>query len=416
MDTLRIKHCFCLAFSLVCWLSSCNLSRPGQLDWLLEKKFWDAKIKLYDINEDQYFDLVLSGYQSVKRQEKDGQPISDSVIALDGKTKEVIWSFHTKDHISSYPAIYKNRVYFGSSDGAIYALNVKNGNLDWLYRTQGEVHGTPTAGYGKIFIGSRDKKLYAINANTGAPEWTFSTREPIDGSGALSNRKLFIGGFDRHFYALNVDDGSIVWKFRAGGYFDRSAPTIKGSSVFVGNWDRNIYALHTETGKLKWAFPTKGYIEESSPVVYKDRIYVGSNDNHLYAIDRKTGQPYWPKPFSAKDAIYSTPAVTDQAIFFGSRDGSVYSLSHKGKIRWRMDTGFKIRSSPALANDHVYIGTQGFNLLAIHDPKMGTIHWGMFGGTETNRQSSYQAKKLGLKLTESGKWWIPWQKWLNETF
>ena len=70
--------------------------------------------------------------------------------------------------------------------------------------------------------------------------------------------------------------------------------------------------------------------------------------------------------FETADIIRSSPALTDTAIFIGSDDGHLYALdATTGSKLWDINTGDKITSSPAVNGTTVYIGSHDGNLYAI---------------------------------------------------
>ena len=82
---------------------------------------------------------------------------------------------------------------------------------------------------------------------------------------------------------------------------------------------KGIYQL-TE---LKWKFKTKGRVF-SSPAIADGVVYFGSVDGNLYAVDIKTGQEKW--KFKTEDWVNSSPAIADGVVYFGSYDGNLYAV------------------------------------------------------------------------------------------
>jgi outer membrane protein assembly factor BamB len=77
------------------------------------------------------------------------------------------------------------------------------------------------------------------------------------------------------------------------------------------------------------------------------------------------------------DEVSGSPAVSGGGIiYFGSVDGTVYSLSSTGRLRWSYATGDSIDgASPALsANNTVYIGSNDGYLYALNGAT-GTLLW-----------------------------------------
>ena len=79
----------------------------------------------------------------------------------------------------------------------------------------------------------------------------------------------------------------------------------------------------TQTGLAEWQFKTWAFVY-SSPAVADGVVYFGSHDGHLYAVDTQTGQAKW--KFKTGGAVYSSPAVADGVVYFGSNDGHLYAV------------------------------------------------------------------------------------------
>jgi len=57
------------------------------------------------------------------------------------------------------------------------------------------------------------------------------------------------------------------------------------------------------------------------------------------------------------------------AILFGSQDDRLYCLEPDGKLRWSVELGGDVDSSPILAADGtIYVGTDDKKLYALHAP------------------------------------------------
>ncbi len=111
----------------------------------------------------------------------------------------------------------------------------------------------------------------------------------------------------------------------------------------------------------------------SSPAVVNGIVYFGSLDNNLYAIDAVTGREKW--RFGTRGAVYSSPSVVNGIVYFGSLDNNLYAIDAvTGKELWRYTTWRKVYSSPVVSNGVVYIGSDDGNLYAI-DAVTGKNQW-----------------------------------------
>ena len=78
----------------------------------------------------------------------------------------------------------------------------------------------------------------------------------------------------------------------------------------------------------------------------------------------RSGREAW--RFETGDQVNTSPAVYENAVYFGSVDGCVYSLeAASGRLRWKFRSGGPITSSPVVANGIVYIGSTDHHLYAL---------------------------------------------------
>ena len=100
---------------------------------------------------------------------------------------------------------------------------------------------------------------------------------------------------------------NLKWKFKTGGDIDSlftTKITYKGIvSKYGKKQNKNVY---------------------SSPAVADGIVFFGSTDNYLYAVDIKTGREKW--KFKTENRVLSSPAVADGVVFFGSTDNYFYAL------------------------------------------------------------------------------------------
>ena len=133
----------------------------------------------------------------------------------------------------------------------------------------------------------------------------------------------------------------------------------------------------------------------SSPAVANGAVYVGSDDGKLYAFDAagvtncsagppRTCSPLWTA--ATGGAVRSSPAVSDGTVYVGSDDGKLYAFDAAGLFncsagaprtclaRWVTTTGATVRSSPAVSNGVVYVGSDDAGLYALN-ATTGAVIW-----------------------------------------
>ena len=108
-----------------------------------------------------------------------------------------------------------------------------------------------------------------------------------------------------------------------------------------------MYAVDVRTGREKWKFKAKLAVF-SSPAIADGVVYFGSHDKHLYAVDIQTGQEKWKLEIGWE--VWSPPAVADGVVYFGSLDGHLYAVDiQTGQEKWKFEVGGIVKGSPVVA-------------------------------------------------------------------
>jgi outer membrane protein assembly factor BamB len=126
-------------------------------------------------------------------------------------------------------------------------------------------------------------------------------------------------------------------------------------------------------------------------------VFVGSTDGNLYGVDLASGTQKW-KLFTGV-RVTSSPAVENGVVYFGSYSGRFYAVdAATGKLKWKFQTEGEKRfagkhlhgsepaaeampdpfdfylSSPALWSGAVYFGSGDGNVYAL-DEATGNLKW-----------------------------------------
>lgn len=298
------------------------------------------------------------------------------------------WVYKTGAGVFSSPALVDGVVYIGSNDGNVYALNASDGSERWVYQTEDRVRSSPVVVDGTVYVGSDDGSLYAINADNGTREWSFSTRRSIFSSPAVMNSTVYVGSADNSLYALDIVDGSEQWSFETAGSI-QSSPAVVDGAVCIGSNDNSVYIVDAADGTQQWSFETAGSVR-TSPTVVDNTIYVGSNDTNLYALnftDSRTPGENW--SYSTDSRLFSTPAVVSGVIVFGSGTDVIAVNASDGSERWTFGTSNgRVLSSPAVVSGSAYIGCNNSGNTSEDNTVYGI---NIFTGTQVTHFETFQS-------------------------
>jgi outer membrane protein assembly factor BamB len=266
-------------------------------------------------------------------------------------------------------------VYFGSSDGNLYSLNALTGKKKWSFKTNGIIHTSPALYKGNIYFGSWDTFLYAIDAQTGKLKWKFETGkqpvyhvlEGIQASPTCADGMVYFGSRDGYFYALDSGTGKAAWKYAADNSWVLTTAAVKDGMVYFGTSDTYLFlGFDAKTGKEKIRYKTNGYVY-SSPALAGSTAYFGDFTGRLCAVDINSGK---------LTGQFTTPGRTANAKQVLNDEGNIdFNLLAKGKnlslyatsvdAMDKLYTLGPIVSSPAISNDVVYFGSADGCLYAV---------------------------------------------------
>ena len=134
-----------------------------------------------------------------------------------------------------------------------------------------------------------------------------------------------------------------------------------------------------KAGTQAWKFATRGQIW-SSPAVANGIVYFGSFDDYVYALNAKSGTVLWRQKTGGE--VQSSPVVVDGVVYIGSDDGKLYALhaaATPGKqVIWSQPIGGQVVSSPAVSSNGstVYVGSSNYLYALLTSPRVSShVAW-----------------------------------------
>jgi outer membrane protein assembly factor BamB len=141
---------------------------------------------------------------------------------------------------------------------------------------------------------------------------------------------------------------------------------------------KNPSALHPP---YYWQWSVRGSVLlEFSPVMGRRSLYLLKNNAALYAIHRKTGRVQWKRKLGSLAA--SSPAYAQNTVyvtvlerFKGAGGGRVVALDAKdGRTRWSRKLPSRSESSPLIDHGRLYFGSEDGTVYSL-DASDGRIVW-----------------------------------------
>ncbi len=205
-------------------------------------------------------------------------------------------------------------------ENVLNSRTVRSLDLKWSYLTTNNVWGSPAVVDGMMYFAT-SSLLYALDSKSGAFRW--KAPPPIynlfSSDLAVANGIVYVGLFGDGLQTFDAKTGTAMWNYGSAGKVF-SSPAVANGIVYFddgeNNQDGGVYALNAKTGKLLWFSPT--YSSFCSAAVADGAVYVGADDENVYALDAYTGTKLW--SYTTAGVVRSTPAVANGMVYVGSFD------------------------------------------------------------------------------------------------
>ena len=299
-------------------------------------------------------------------------------------TNQLLWSSDiTGGCVGASPIISNGKVFISNWGAAwhggvdaLYCLNETTGKILWTNPLGGSGAASTAAiseSDDKLFVGTVTGNLSCINASTGTTLWSTTIEHNPSWYGVASSPVVYESNIYVTTYSkgntnasLNngtlhvLDfDGNYSWNVSAGDNYYYASPAIADGKVFfAGNLTNNhsLFCVNISTHNILWRFNTTDNTQvKSSPAIWNDTVFFASTDM-LYAVNASTGTELWNNSFSCG---MSSPALAYGNVFIGSNPNGNLSCfnASTGDNVWNFTANGKIDSSPLIANNTVYFGT-----------------------------------------------------------
>src|SRR5256885_4066328 len=229
--------------------------------------------------------------------------------------------------------------------------------------------------------------------NAGFDSHTFDVRQPVPSPDDPLPSMEFRGDLANSGASTSPAPDAIrpIWDRDTGAREIGATPAVAYGKVFITTM-HGLFALDAKTGGTLWTEPSaRGF---SSPAVFDHSILVGTSNGTVIRLNASDGGVQWETQLLTQplfSGITSSPKVAFDRVFIGTFNesggaGEVVSLwARNGSVAWRHPTESVHFSSPAIANDTVYVGIMGtYNTTSqvTFDPPFGVLALDATSGAE----------------------------------
>jgi outer membrane protein assembly factor BamB len=228
--------------------------------------------------------------------------------------------------------------------------------------------------------------------------WEVPLGDQIVATAAIVGDFVYVPCLSGQLFCLERATGKTVWTYQsvekvpanafAPGF--KSSPTVTSDVVYLGDEDGVFHAIDRAKGTNRWKFATGGEIYSSAAVI-DGRIVFGSYDNNLYCLDLD-GKEVW--KFATEGYVHCAPAIIEGVTFIAGCDEHLRTIDVKtGEQRGELKLESPLIASPAVIGNMLYVGTYKSEVVAV-DWKAETIVWRYAAGDGEYRSSAAVTDQL----------------------
>lgn len=317
--------------------------------------------------------------------------------ALDKKTGNLLWQYHTQNYSPFPVTIGEKYVYTSNFDGSVYCFDQKNGFLIWQFHFPDfydpDTEPVLSTDQKLVFVANREGILYALDSQSGQVIWSrqfkgiavdkaFQEGTIHFGTIFVNDNMLYVkNAIEKNFTAIETDSGKILWSIDAidfdfnHPYFFQSAIVLTQQKNFLlinrsdgkilkkvpitsSNWkiipiamddfllfDANkLSRVNSQTGQQLWTIENVDFliphnVAEQNPSLKKEVTYIQqidatSGQNTIEAISLQNGEVLWKRTLKA-NIFVDENTINEQTVFL-SKTGEIFSLrSQDGQSLWQ---------------------------------------------------------------------------------
>lgn len=261
----------------------------------------------------------------------------------------------TGDVIESSPALFGNRIYFGSNSKSVYCLELKlpfsqsqgiktseKPEAVWSTKLDGPITSSPALSKDKVIVCSSYGKVYALSQSAGAKLWTYDIGGTIESSPAVAFGRVVVVS-NKTVTLLDETTGkelaSTIISAKSVSTPAIGGTNLENSYVYLTSTDGKVYALYLKNLSGASTKRMDGTTIKSSPSISQSKLIFGTaeSDGRLVALEHGEDPP---KLMASKKQLdfYGIPPNTnvnkDDEIYFENIGGGKLSVDLVSTRNW----------------------------------------------------------------------------------
>lgn len=342
---------------------------------------------LVDDQIDSLFFLEVTKDSLIKKWNAVGKENLIDYINVDSTEFEnysanILWQKDLKTTLAAPVTIYENKVVAVTKRGTVFCFDVTGKQL-WKSDLGASIFSKPAVLKDQVIVGTMKGDLFTINLLNGnviqvigideAITSPVSTME-IDYEGEKSFALIF-GTASGKIYSYELFRLNLLWSNASAAGMIESKPLLLKDKIIFGSWDTHLYCIDAATGLLNWKWngnPVFNYSPAASPLVTDEKnVFFATPDKAITAVDLLLGKTSWKKTdFDAWESIGISNDM--KSLYVKSQNDKLHIISSvNGKLQKTIDLKFGLDTGPIQpieVDGNIFFGGKNGTVYSI-DPK-----------------------------------------------
>ena len=251
------------------------------------------------------------------------------IYAFDRSTGEVAWKYahRGKDNsgFTSDVLLDGDRIIGVTVDERVVALSAASGAAQWSFPIQAKrrrVGMSAALANGRVFFGSSNGAVYAIDSRRGTQLWKRQLDAPTSTAIAISREAVVVGTEGKKLHRLRASDGKVLGVLQLD-VVPEDTPATDDHGIYVMS-EREVLLVDANVRRVLWRAESKSKWTSPRPRLWRGWVVVGDSDGTLYALDEATGSVVWSQ--NVHDKPIRGIGSDDSTLYVGTIDGKVIAL------------------------------------------------------------------------------------------
>jgi len=269
-----------------------------------------------------------------------------TVVALDAKTGNQLWTVRTIVPVHSAPVVANGRVYIITEENQAQALDINDGRVLWEHRGTVEsagILGSASVGVtgDTVIVPYSSGELFALRAQNGTQAWTdtlsrnanvtaLTVINDIAGRPGIDRNMVFGISHSGTMAAINLRSGSRAWTRNISGI---QTPLIAGEYVFVVSTEGQVVCMNRADGRVRWTSQLEAFgdpedredpIVWSGPVMISNLLVLVASDGRAQLLSPFTGQKLGETVMP--DGTFIAPIIANGMMYVLTNEAELVAL------------------------------------------------------------------------------------------